>query len=121
MLKCKKMRLLFVLFCIIFYSSVNGQCKTFRITSKGDTLNSNKIKYNQERIFSLGLFSKVSIYPSNNGSICNAIIEVEEVWYIYPIPFIIPYSSNIGIFFHFSNHFLAFSYSAFLCRSDDCP
>jgi hypothetical protein len=33
------MRLLFVLFSIIFYSTAYGQCKTYRLTSKGDTLN----------------------------------------------------------------------------------
>lgn len=33
------MRFLFVLFSIIFYSSVYGQCKTYRLTSNGDTLN----------------------------------------------------------------------------------
>ena len=33
------MRLLFTLFSLLFYASVMAQCKTFKLTSKGDTLN----------------------------------------------------------------------------------
>lgn len=33
------MRLLFTLFSILFYTCLNAQCKTFKITSKGDTIN----------------------------------------------------------------------------------
>jgi hypothetical protein len=33
------MRLLFTLFSLLFYISVIAQCKTFKITSKGDTIN----------------------------------------------------------------------------------
>ena len=33
------MRLLFTLFSILFYNSLIAQCNTFKITSKGDTIN----------------------------------------------------------------------------------
>jgi hypothetical protein len=33
------MRLLFTLFSLLFFGSLNAQCKTFKLTSKGDTLN----------------------------------------------------------------------------------
>lgn len=33
------MRLLFTLFSILFYTSLSAQCKTFKLTSKGDTIN----------------------------------------------------------------------------------
>ena len=33
------MRLLFTLFSLLFYTSIMAQCKTFKLTSKGDTIN----------------------------------------------------------------------------------
>ena len=33
------MRLLFTLFSLLFYTCLNAQCKTFKLTSKGDTIN----------------------------------------------------------------------------------
>ena len=55
----------------------------------GDTLNPNIASYNRERIYSLRIFNDVRMRPFllNEKNILR--IEVEESWYIYPIPFII--------------------------------
>jgi outer membrane protein assembly factor BamA len=58
---------------------------TFEI---GDSVTSSSLQFNRERIFSLGLFSKVNIFPKQNNSNTIIIIEVSETWFIYPIPFI---------------------------------
>ena len=54
----------------------------------GDSVSSNDLNYNRERIFSLGIFNRVDMYPDirNNRNIIK--IEVEESWYLYPVPFI---------------------------------
>lgn len=51
-----------------------------------DSITQKVLDYNKERIFSLGLFTKVDlfIYPFNGKNIL--VISVEESWYIYPIP-----------------------------------
>ena len=51
-----------------------------------DTLSQKILDYNKERIYSLGLFTKVDlfIYPENEKNFL--VINVEESWYIYPIP-----------------------------------
>ena len=51
-----------------------------------DTINQKILEYNKERIYSLGLFTKVDlfIYPFEQKNIL--VINVEESWYIYPIP-----------------------------------
>ncbi len=56
---------------------------TFQIK---DTLNQKMLDYNKERIYSLGLFTKVDlfVYPFDGKNIL--VISVEESWYIYPIP-----------------------------------
>ncbi|MCF8240010.1 MAG: hypothetical protein K9J16_01385 [Melioribacteraceae bacterium] len=56
--------------------------------SEGDTVDAKLLKYNRERIYSLGLFNFVNLYlrEYNNKIFCH--IEVKESWYIYPIPFI---------------------------------
>ena len=56
--------------------------------SKGDTLTKDIAFYNRERIYSLGIFNRVNLVPEkiNKKNILN--INVEESWYIYPIPFI---------------------------------
>lgn len=56
--------------------------------SIGDTLNPEIIKYNRERIYSLGIFNHVDLIPysKNDSNIINIL--VEESWYIYPIPLI---------------------------------
>jgi outer membrane protein assembly factor BamA len=56
---------------------------TFHIA---DTVTNKIINYNRERIYSLGLFTKVDlfVYPGTEKNIL--VINVEESWYIYPIP-----------------------------------
>ena len=51
-----------------------------------DIVTDKTLNYNKERIFSLGIFTKVDlfIYPENERNIL--VINVEESWYIYPIP-----------------------------------
>ena len=54
---------------------------------KGDTVTPGILKYNSDRIFSLGIFTRVNItaYRANQ---CNyVLISVDESWYIYPLPF----------------------------------
>lgn len=53
----------------------------------GDTLNEKLAEYNRERIYSLGIFNQVKVYPVTINSKNYAIISVEEGWYIYPVPF----------------------------------
>ncbi len=54
----------------------------------GDSITPKQINFNKERVFSLGLFSKVEInvFRENNFNIAN--VHVEESWYIYPLPFL---------------------------------
>ncbi len=55
--------------------------------SLGDTLTKEELLYNQDRIFSLGIFTKVQLFPSSlENSHCKLIIYVEESWYLYPLP-----------------------------------
>lgn len=56
--------------------------------SLGDTVTNEQLFYNRERIFSLGLFNKVTIEKSNEDFTNIIIIEVEESWYIFPLPFV---------------------------------
>ncbi|HVO74902.1 MAG TPA: BamA/TamA family outer membrane protein, partial [Ignavibacteriaceae bacterium] len=55
--------------------------------SIGDTLTKKDLLYNQDRIFSLGIFTKVELIPSAvENSHTKLIIYVEESWYLYPLP-----------------------------------
>lgn len=54
---------------------------------KGDTVNEKILSYNRERIYSLGIFSNVKVFPVNSGKENIINITVSESWYIYPIPF----------------------------------
>lgn len=58
---------------------------TFKI---GDVVDSTKLRFNRERIYSLGIFTNVKLYPESNGDKTTLIIEVKESWYIWPIPFL---------------------------------
>ncbi len=52
----------------------------------GDTVDQHMLEYNEERVYSLGIFNKVNFrFQDNDSSKLN--IELEESWYIYPIPF----------------------------------
>ena len=53
----------------------------------GDTIDQHTLEYNKERVYSLGIFNKVNFRFQENDS-TNLNIEVEESWYIYPVPFI---------------------------------
>ncbi|MBT8378254.1 MAG: BamA/TamA family outer membrane protein [Ignavibacteria bacterium] len=55
---------------------------------KGDTLNKKLANYNRERIYSLNIFNDVKLKPYLYKNINTLRIEIEESWYIYPIPFI---------------------------------
>lgn len=54
---------------------------------KGDSVNSTELLYNRERIYSLGIFTKVQLNLLKSGQAEIIEIAVEESWYIYPIPF----------------------------------
>jgi outer membrane protein assembly factor BamA len=58
---------------------------TFQI---GDTVTTSQLLFNRERIISLRLFTKVDVIPVviNNKTIIS--IDLNEGWYLYPIPFI---------------------------------
>jgi len=53
----------------------------------GDTVNPQIVLFNQERIFSLGIFTKVLLQPVKKDSVNILYIQVSESWYIYPLPF----------------------------------
>lgn len=72
--------------------SGNKTTKDFIITreltfSAGDTLNQKLADYNKDRIYSLGIFNQVKVYPVTVNNINYAVISVSEGWYIYPVPF----------------------------------
>ncbi len=54
--------------------------------SKGDSVDSKILKFNSERVFSLGLFSKVDVFPVRHDSLNIVVISLHESWYIYPYP-----------------------------------
>ena len=54
----------------------------------GDTVNSKLLKYNKERIYSLGLFTSVRVIPYKIKNKNIIAFKVEESWYLYPIPFL---------------------------------
>lgn len=56
--------------------------------SIGDSVNKQILFYDRERVFSLGIFNYVNIYPSIINEKIIIIIRIKESWYIYPIPFI---------------------------------
>lgn len=58
---------------------------TFEI---GDTISQHILDYNEERIFSLGIFNNVELKTFSEDDRKILDIVVEESWYIYPIPFV---------------------------------
>ena len=54
----------------------------------GDTLNPHLASYNRERIYSLRIFNDVRLNPYSFNDKNILRIEIEESWYIYPIPFV---------------------------------
>ena len=56
--------------------------------SPGDTLNPALASYFRERIYSLGIFNDVRLKPYRINQTNILKIEIEESWYIYPLPFV---------------------------------
>lgn len=56
--------------------------------NSGDLVSQYQLSYNQERIFSLGIFNKVKFNIENLVN-TDLVIEIEESWYIYPLPYLI--------------------------------
>jgi len=54
----------------------------------GDTVNSEILHYNRERIFSLSIFTKVDVVLEKQNDKNVVLIKVEESWYIFPVPFV---------------------------------
>jgi len=54
----------------------------------GDTVSQELIEYNRDRIYSLGLFTRVDLLTVQISDKNILFINVEESWYIYPIPII---------------------------------
>ncbi|PKL89124.1 MAG: hypothetical protein CVV23_06845 [Ignavibacteriae bacterium HGW-Ignavibacteriae-2] len=54
----------------------------------GDEISGKILSYNKERIYSLGLFNFVKLFAEKNDSVIVIVINVDESWYIYPIPFL---------------------------------
>lgn len=55
--------------------------------SPGDYITENDILFNRERIFSLSLFSNVTMDMLNEDGKNVLRIDVQESWYIWPVPF----------------------------------
>ena len=53
-----------------------------------DEVNGKMLSFNRERIYSLGLFNFVRVFAVQSGTKIKVVIDVEESWYIYPIPFV---------------------------------
>lgn len=53
---------------------------------KGDFVTKKILDFNRERVYSLGLFTNVSIFPVFRDSLSILVINVKESWYIWPIP-----------------------------------
>jgi len=56
--------------------------------SVGDTLTQQNSLYNRERVYSLGIFNHVYFIPTLVEDKRILTIEIEESWYIYPVPLI---------------------------------
>lgn len=54
----------------------------------GDSVNSEILKFNKERVFSLGIFTYVDLKIENKTDLNKVVITVQESWYIFPVPFI---------------------------------
>lgn len=54
----------------------------------GDIVSQKQIEFNEERVFSLGIFNKVNFNIFSNKGLNVLEITVEESWYIYPLPFL---------------------------------
>ncbi|MCW8850008.1 MAG: hypothetical protein OQJ81_08550 [Melioribacteraceae bacterium] len=55
---------------------------------KNEMVSNFQLNYNQERVYSLGIFNKVKFEIQDSLGKYNLIIRVEESWYIYPLPYL---------------------------------
>lgn len=55
---------------------------------KGDIVDGKQLNYNKERVYSLGIFNFVKVYVETPNQTTNVVFDVEESWYIYPVPFV---------------------------------
>lgn len=62
--------------------------------NKNDKVNKKILDFNKERVYSLGLFNFVRFYLVKENDLTILNIEVEESWYIYPIPFLYFYGKG---------------------------
>lgn len=74
----------------------------------GDTLTQSNSFYNRERVYSLGIFNHVYFIPTKLDDRNILLIEIEEGWYIYPIPFVEAKEKDLnklsyGMFFRLRN------------------
>lgn len=53
----------------------------------GDSVNSQILQFNRERVYSIGIFNHVKLYPIERNGKNIIVISLMESWYIYPIPF----------------------------------
>ena len=53
----------------------------------GDTVSKSLLNYNRERVFSLGIFNNVEFAIEKANELNILVINVQESWYIYPVPF----------------------------------
>jgi len=58
---------------------------TFKI---GDKVDEKLLEYNRERIYTLGIFSSVDLSVKKVRNENVLFIQVQESWYIYPLPFV---------------------------------
>ncbi|MCK5457921.1 MAG: hypothetical protein KAI45_12405 [Melioribacteraceae bacterium] len=54
----------------------------------GDSVNSEVLEFNKNRIFSLGIFTRVDLNIEQQANLNKIVITVQESWYIFPVPFI---------------------------------
>ncbi len=66
---------------------------------QGDTVDAEALAYCQERVYSLGLFNRVTIsYPPLDSTIL--LVEVDERWYLYPVPLLGVVDRDIGHWYY---------------------
>ncbi len=74
----------------------------------GDSIDYETLQFNKERVFSLGIFTRVDLQIIKEDGLNKLLIMVEESWYIFPVPFInIPEKTfsrvSYGINFYYLN------------------
>ena len=82
---------------------------------EGDSVSVSQLKYNRDRVFSLNLFTKVEINRVENDSLNFVNIDVNESWYIYPIPFINRADKSTDTY----SYGISFLYKNFRGRNDN--